>query len=230
MFSNILHNQNNSKSHEGIELDTDSSKKLYTTYVPQDVLENEIYNHTKTFVEIPHNADLNFAQKFIDKEGKFIYCADKNDLKEKLIHFLSMNNLTRAFVWEDSIVRLMKDEQFPSHLKIDRVIDSTNVAISFCEGLVSDEGTIILNPNQNRFRPLDNFPEYHIILSSKGQIKLNMDHAVSDFILKHQEVFPFIIDISKEEKSTRFALNKPILISRGTKRIFIFYCEECCFE
>jgi hypothetical protein len=127
MFPNILHNQNNSKSHEGIELDTDSSKKLYTTYVPQDVLENEIYNHTKTFVEIPHNADLNFAQKFIDKEGKFIYCADKNELKEKLIHFLSMNNLTRAFVWEDSIVRLMKDEQFPSHLKIDRVIDSTKV-------------------------------------------------------------------------------------------------------
>ena len=61
MFSNILHNQNNSKSHEGIELDTDLSKKLYTTYVPRDVLENEIYNHTKTFVEIPHNADLNFA-------------------------------------------------------------------------------------------------------------------------------------------------------------------------
>lgn len=201
MFSNILHNQNSSKSHEGVELNTDSSKKLYTTYVPRDILENEIYNHTKTYVEIPHDADLNFAQKFIEKEGKFIYCVDKNELKEKLIHFLIMNNLTRAFVWEDSIVRLIKNEQFPSHLKIDRVIDSTNVAISFCEGLVSDEGTIILNPNQNRFRPLDNFPEYHIILASKGQVKLNMDHAVSDFILKHQEVFPFIIDISKEEKA-----------------------------
>jgi hypothetical protein len=77
MFSNILHNQNSRKTLEGTELDTDSSKKLYTTYVPKEVLENEIYNHAKTYVEIPHDADLNFAQKFIDKDGKFIYCSDK---------------------------------------------------------------------------------------------------------------------------------------------------------
>jgi len=230
MFSNILHNQNSWKNLEGTELNTDPTKKLYTTYVPQEVLENVIYNHAKTYVEIPHDADLNFAQKFIAKEGKFIYCTDKRELKEKLIDFLSMNHLNRAFIWEDSIVQMLRNDQFPANLRIERVIDSTNVAISHCESLVSDEGTIILNPNQNRFRPLDNFPEYHIVLASKNQVKLNMDHAVSDYILKHQEVFPFILDISKEEKSTRFALNKPILISRGTKKIFIFYCEECCFE
>ena len=64
MFSNLLNNHNSTKSLVGKELDSDPTKKLYTTYVPQDILENEIYNHAKTYVEIPHDADLNFAQKF----------------------------------------------------------------------------------------------------------------------------------------------------------------------
>ena len=230
MFSNILHNQNSRKTLEGTEIDTDPTKKLYTTYVPQDVLENEIYNHAKTYVEIPHDADLNFAQKFINKEGKFIYCADQIELKEKLIQFLKLNNLTTIFAWEESIVCMIKERDHLNEIKIERVIDSARLAISYCESLVSDEGNIILNTNQNRFRPLDNFPEFHIILASKAQVKLNIEHAVSDYMLKHHDVFPFLLDISPEERNTRFAMNKPILNSRGTKKVFVFYCEECCFQ
>ncbi|MFN9319371.1 MAG: hypothetical protein ACK58Q_02180, partial [Chitinophagales bacterium] len=73
MFPNLMPNANSRRNLEGTDLDTDPTKKLFTTYVPQDVLENEIFNHAKSFVEIPHDADLNFAQKFINKDGKFIY-------------------------------------------------------------------------------------------------------------------------------------------------------------
>ena len=230
MFSNLLNNHNSTKSLVGKELDSDPTKKLYTTYVPQDILENEIYNHAKTYVEIPHDADLNFAQKFIDKDGKFIYCSDKTELVDKLIQFLKLNQLITIFIWEDSLISLLKERDIEHELKIERVIDQSNVAISYCESLVSDEGNIILNTNQNRFRPLENFPEIHIILASKSQVKLNIEHAVSDYMLKHHDVFPFLLDISPEEKTTRFAMNKPILNSRGTKKVFVFYCEECCFE
>jgi L-lactate dehydrogenase complex protein LldG len=230
MFSNILHNHNSPKNLEGKELDSDPTKKLYTTYVPQDVLENEIYNHAKTYVEIPHDADLNFAQKFIDKDGKFIYCTTKQELGEKLIQFVKLNELRTVFLWEESIIPILKESDIANEIKIERVIDHANIAISYCESLVSDEGNIVLNTNQNRFRPLENFPEFHIILASKSQVKLNIEHAVSDYMLKHHDVFPFLLDISPEEKTTRFAMNKPILNSRGTKKVFVFYCEECCFE
>lgn len=230
MFSNLLHNTNSRKNLEGTELDTDPTKKLFTTYVPQDILENEIYNPAKTYVEIPHDADLNFAQKFIEKDGKFIFCLDRKELGDKLVQFLRLNDLTSIFIWEESIVNLVKENDHGNEIRIERVIDSAQLAISYCESLVSDEGNIILNTNQNRFRPLDNFPEYHIVLASKVQVKLNIEHAVSDYMLKHHDVFPFLLDISPDEKSTRFAMNKPILNSRGTKKVFIFYCEDCCFE
>ncbi|MBL7790493.1 MAG: hypothetical protein JNL75_11750 [Chitinophagales bacterium] len=230
MFSNLLHNKNKPQGLEGHELDTDLTKKMYTTYVPQDVLENEIYNHAKTYVEIPHDADLNFAQKFIEKDGKFIYCTTQKELGDKLVQFFKLNDLKTVFLWEESIIPIIKDNDFTNEIRIERVIDNSNIAISYCESLVSEEGNIILNTNQNRFRPLDNFPQYHIILASKSQVKLNIEHAVSDYMLKYHDVFPFLLDISPEEKSTRFAMNKPILNSRGTKKVFVFYCEECCFE
>lgn len=229
MFPNILQNQNGRKNLEGTVLDTDTTKKYFTTYIPQDVLENEIQNPVKTYVDIPHDADLNFAQKFIDKDGKFIYATSPIELAEKLIQFLHINHIDNVFIWEEAIISMLRNSFNESNIKVERVIENAKLAISFCECLVADEGNIILNPNQNRFRPLENFPDYHIILASKSQIKLNIEHAVSDFMLKHHDVFPFIIDISLDEKSTRFAMNKPILLSRGTKKVFIFYCEECCF-
>lgn len=228
MFHNLLHNSESNKSLEGRELDTDLTKKMYTTYVPQEVLEKEIYNPVKTYVDIPHDTDLTFAQNFIEKDGKFVYCTNQDELRQKLTQFLNLNQFHTAFLWEESVLNFINSGD-KGQLKIERVIENAQVAISFCEGLIADEGNIILNANQNRFRPLDNFPEYHILLASKSQIKLNIEHAVSDYILKHPDVFPFILDISPVEKTTRFAMNKPILNSRGTKKVFIFYCEECCF-
>lgn len=221
--------ENEPRGLEGTVIDTDTSKKLYTTYVPKDVLENNIYSPTKSVVDIPHDADLNFAQKFIDKDGKFVYCSTKEELVDKLIQFFKINHLPSVFIWEDDIVAMIRERVINEGIKVERMPDEAHVALSHCEYLVSDEGTIILTPYQNQFRPLENFPDFHIVIASKGQVKLNIDHAVSDFILKHQAVFPFIIDISKDDKNVRFVMNKPILLSRGTKKVFVFYCEECCF-
>jgi L-lactate dehydrogenase complex protein LldG len=229
MFPNILNQNKQSKSLVGTELDTDLTKRNYTTYVPKEVLENEIYNHNRPFVEMPHDIDLTFAQNYIEKDGRFVYCTSQTELIEKLSNFFTINNLTTAFIWEEEVLALLKSSETASSFKIERVIDHAKVAISNCESLIADEGTIVINSNQNRFRTLEVFPEYHIILASKKHVKINIEHAVSDFIIKHPDIFPFIIDIAKEERNTRFALNKPVLISRGTKNVIIFYCEECSF-
>lgn len=227
MFTNILQSNKSSKSLVGNELDTDISRRNYTTYVPKEVLENEIYNHNRPYVDVPHDCDLTFAQNFINKEGRFVYCISKEELKEKINSFFEINQIKTAFIWEDEIISLLKSENINLKFGVERTIDQAKVAISHCESLIADEGNIIINSNQNRFRPLDNFPEYHLIIASKRQVKINIEHAVSDFMIQHPEVFPFIIDISKEEKSIRFALNKSVLLSRGTKNVIVFYCEDC---
>lgn len=227
MFTNILQSNKSNKSLVGTELDTDINRQNFTTYVPKEVLENEIYNHHRSFVEVPHDCDLNFAQNFIQKDGRFVYCISKEELREKLNKFFVINNLKAAFIWEEEILNLLKSDNNALSYNIERTIDVARVAISHCEGLVADEGNIIINSNQNRFRPLEIFPEFHIIIASKKQVKINIEHAVSDFMISRPDEFPFIIDISKEERSIRFALNKSVLLSRGTKNVIIFYCEEC---
>lgn len=231
MFSNILNQNKTKKTLVGTEIDTDMSKKKYTTYVPKDVLENEIYNSNRTFVQMPHDIDLTFAQNFIEKEGRFVYCISKSELIEKINQFFTINNLSTALIWEDEVFDLLNSVDNSSSFKIERNIDTAKIAISNCESLIAEEGSILINSNQNRFRSLDIFPDYHIILASKKHIKLNIEHGVSDFMVKHPDIFPFIIDITNEIRTApRFALNKPILISRGTKNIIIFYCEECNFQ
>lgn len=230
MFKNFLNsNQENNDQEISSEVEEVSINNNSNVYVSNEVLANEIYATKNQKIELPHDSDLSFAQNFIAKEGKFIYCSDKQDLKEKLNLFFAKNQLNTAFVWEEELVAYFKSGEFESQFKIERMIDHAKIAISGCESLVVDEGNLILNSNQNRFRPLDNFPTYQIVLASKNQLKLNIEHAVADFIKKHPDIFPFIIDLTKEEKTTRFTMNKPILCSRGTKQIIVFYCDECNF-
>lgn len=204
------------------------SPNQYRSYVSQDQLVNEIFNTEKSYDDIPEDLDISFAQNFNSKGGKFIYCLNAVDLISKLESFLNTNGLTKPFVWEDELYPFLKQKLNPS-FSLERSLDEAKCAISLCESLIAEEGSLIINPNQNRFRPLDGFPNLHIILTSKSNVKQDIDHAVSDFLKKHSDFFPFIIDLSKVEKPTRFASNKPVLNSRGTKQIIVFYCEESIF-
>lgn len=200
----------------------------YKSYVSQEQLTKEIFNVEKSYDEVPKDLDINFAQNFNSKGGKFIYCQNSTDLIAKLERFLEINNQNKPFIWEDELYPFLK-QNLKSSFQIERNLDEAKCAISCCESLISDEGSIIINPNQNRFRPLDGFPSLHIILASKSSMKMDIDHAVSDFLKIYSDFFPFIIDLSKVEKPTRFASNKPVLNSRGTKQIVVFYCEESIF-
>lgn len=195
------------------------------SYVSSDALEKEIRNHAAEFEAVPSDLDLEFAKKFIEKNGLLVYCENQNDFIAKLNSFLLKNEMHSVFIWEDDMIPFLKSN-FDHKIHVERVIDTSKIAISSCESLLADEGNIILNANQNRFRPLDSFPKLHLIIADQRQVKISLEHGVSDYLKKYPDLFPFIIDLAPEEKPARFALNKPVLKSRGTKQIVIFYCDE----
>lgn len=209
-------------------LELSVKKTPVNNYVSQEILEKEIFNNTPSFDNIPNDLDISFARSFNAKGGRFVYSSSVEDLASKLQAFLVNNDLARPFLWEDNLAKFIQDNM-QSPVRIERSIDEAKCAISLCEALISDEGGLILNPNQNRFRPLANFPAIHIVLATKSQLCINLEHAVSRFLKLYPDFFPFIVDMSKEDKPTRFASNKPVLNSRGTKQIVLFYCEESIF-
>jgi L-lactate dehydrogenase complex protein LldG len=229
MFS-FTQNKNNTISNSDLD-DLVLSKKperAFNSYVTKEILENEILNNDVNFENLPKDLDLRFAQNFTAKGGKFVYCKDASDLILKIQSFLMSNKFVKPFVWEDNLYSHFKDS-FQNSIQLERNLDEAKCAISLCESLIADEGSLIINPNQNRFRPLEGFPSIHLVIATQTQLKATIEHAVSDFLKTYSDFFPFIIDLSQEEKPTRFASNKPVLNSRGTKQIIVFYCEGSIF-
>jgi len=220
MFGNINNSTMNSQEQGLLEVLSQPN-----TYVPQDTLENEILNHQVDFGTVPEDYDLEFLKNFTAKGGKFVYCESKEDFKEKLNIFLTYNEFGKSLVWEENLYDHIKSFLDPT-LKLERMPDEAKVAISTCDYLIADEGSIILNTSQNQFRTLTVFPDLHILIANHSQIRFHLEHAVTDYLRQHQDAFPFLLDLSLEEKPARFAVNKPVLKSRGTKNIIIFYCEE----
>lgn len=213
----------------GTTIEATPSKKMYSTYDYQDSIQkSEQFNVLNNKV-LPEDSDVFFAENFTKKGGKFVYCSNKAELFDNLTKFLTVNKLTRSFVWEQELIDVLRGEIKDTKLIFDRQYDISNTAISMCECLVCDEGNILINPFQNNPRPSRVFPNLQIIIASKDQLSVDIEHALFNFSKKYSEPFPFVIDVCNDAKNTRHVANKLVLNSQGTKNIFLFYCEETLY-
>lgn len=197
----------------------------YQTYNYQTttVLENEVIDQEE---EVLEDLDILFAMKFIEKKGKFVFCENKEDLFGKLQMLLKKINKTKVFVWEQELVDFLKSNNlFTNGIMCERNGEESNIAISKCEVLIANEGSIMLNPMQNSPRSLNIFPSHQILFATLDQLAPNVDKAIEKFVANHNDSHPFVIQLDSDPKRLRNINGKFVINSEGPKEIFLFLCE-----
>ncbi len=197
----------------------------YQTYNYQTttVIENEVIDQEE---EVLEDLDILFAKKFIEKKGKFVFCENKEDLLSKLQMLLKKINKTKVFVWEQELVDYLKlNNLFTDGIACERNGEESNIAISKCEVLIANEGSIMLNPMQNSPRSLNIFPSHQIIFATLEQLAPNVDKAIEKFVANHNDSHPFVIQLDSDPKRLRNINGKFVINSEGPKEIFLFLCE-----
>ena len=89
--------------------------------------------------------DIRFATNFIKAGGKFLFCENLKDAIDNLRMLKAENNWGHIFCWENEVKDAFTNYNFQRNT-VGFTIDNSDAAISLCELLVADDGTIILNP------------------------------------------------------------------------------------
>ncbi|MGI8892752.1 MAG: LutC/YkgG family protein [Bacteroidia bacterium] len=128
---------------------------------------------TNVFVVGEEGPEINFASKFNDVGGQFVYCEDELEFIEKILH-LATEMGWRNFVCREQEIKSFLDQvEFP-YRDEDPSIAEAEVTITLCEALISRSGSIMVSSAQQAGRKAFIYSPVHIVLAYSSQIVPNI--------------------------------------------------------
>lgn len=168
--------------------------------------------------------DERFAENFIHSGGKFVFCEDHKEFFDFLTSLKQENNWNHIFSWNTHLRDFFSSNNFQNN-EIGFLLDSSDVAISYCYKLSANEGVIVLSPEQATNRRLVTFPKTHIIIAYKNQLKSSIAEATKGFEQKYGGRLASLLELHKGRPVTK-EHHKKLLKAEGPEDVYLFYIDQ----
>jgi L-lactate dehydrogenase complex protein LldG len=174
---------------------------------------------------VEKDLDIRFATKFIQANGKFIFCENIKQAIEGLRMLKAEKNWSHIFCWENEIKDAFCESNFQKG-SIGFTIENSDAAISLCESLIAEDGTIILNPKQASRRRLHCFPKTHIIITDQAHLAVSEPEGLEKFAALNKGELPSIIKLGSCNNGHFYDKQRLILNAEGTEDVYVFLVDE----
>jgi len=185
----------------------------------------EVSAPTQYALPVEKDLDIRFATKFIQANGKFIFCENIKQAIEDLRMLKAEKGWSHIFCWENEIKDAFCENNFQKG-SIGFTIENSDAAISLCESLIADEGTIILNPKQASRRRLHCFPKTHIIITDLAHLIGGEAEGLERFTALNKGELPSIIKLGACNNGHFYDKQRLILNSEGTEDVYVFLVDQ----
>lgn len=168
--------------------------------------------------------DERFAENFVFSGGKFIYCQDEKEFIHYLKSLKAEKEWNHVFSWNNALLDFLSFHDFQRD-EISFSLEESDAGISYCYSLSANEGVIILSPEQATNRRLVTFPNTHIIIAYKNQLKEDIDAAIYKFDTQFGGRLGSILELHEGKPVTK-ANHKTLLSADGPKDVYLFYIDS----
>lgn len=174
---------------------------------------------------VDNDLDIRFATKFIEAGGKFIFAENMREAIENLKMLKTDQNWEHIFAWENEIKDAFVDNNFQRGA-IGFTIENSDAAISLCETLIADDGTIILNPKQASRRRLPCFPKVHILITDVARLTGSETEGLEHFYQRHKGELPSVIKLGYCNNGHFYDKQRLILNAEGPEEVYVILLDE----
>ena len=107
-----------------------------------------------------------FVKKFIHKGGKFLYCADLEEVEKNLVQVLQENQWNNVVTFDEEVRELLTSIK---SAKTSKIISSLPF-MTHCECLIAHDGSIMFSSKQLKDKKLKELPNNFIVYAKTSQI------------------------------------------------------------
>ncbi|MBJ2176364.1 hypothetical protein JBL43_19080 [Aureibaculum sp. A20] len=141
---------------------------------------------SKTTVLDVAGLDETFVHNFIDKGGKFLYCSNQEEINEHLSNILKENNWENVVCFDNDLKKILT------------IVDSDNTStinkqypfFTYCEHLLSDEGSVLFSSNQVHYHKIVDLPDYFIVFAKTSQMVKDKSEGLMGIRQTYEKNFP----------------------------------------
>lgn len=167
---------------------------------------------------------VQFAQEFTKLQGKFVFCADEDDLSQQLLELAATRNWTKIVCREEKLQTALQQHKFPVTF-YDQLSDC-DVSITTCESLVSRTGTMVLSTANESGRTTSVYAPVHICVAYTSQLVYDLKDALQQLKEKYSGHLPSFITFATGPSRTADIEKTLVVGVHGPKEVFVFLVEE----
>lgn len=169
--------------------------------------------------------ELEFAEKFTKLQGKFAYCASKEELGQQLDGLVSANKWEKVFyaLSDDALQALLKETHLPAVHTTD--LAGCDVSVTFCESLVARTGSMVLTAAQHSGRTASVYAPVHICIAFTHQLVYDVKDALQLLKDKYGNNLPSQISFATGPSRTADIEKTLVVGVHGPKEVYCFLVE-----
>src|SRR6185295_8665625 len=133
----------------------------------------DVNTESEIFVSSEEPMELQFAQHFVNVNGKFVFCENENEFLENFAGIAKDNDWKQLFCLEPAIQALLKRAHIPYSDQENQLMNA-DIGLTFCECLIARTGSIMISSKQASGRRLPIYSNYHIVIAYTSQLVVHV--------------------------------------------------------
>ncbi|MDB5205456.1 MAG: L-lactate dehydrogenase complex protein LldG [Flavisolibacter sp.] len=169
----------------------------------------------------PQSQDLvvEFAEQFSALQGKFIFCADEQELAQSFEKLCYQNQWTKIYCEEEKWKSIIQ----PNSLYDD--IATCELSVTSCESLIARTGSIVLSSvHQGRIPSV--YAPVHVCVAYTSQLVYDIKDGLLRIKDKYREFLPSLITFATGPSRTADIEKTLVVGVHGPKEVYCFVVDD----
>ncbi|MBS1589968.1 MAG: LUD domain-containing protein [Bacteroidetes bacterium] len=195
---------------------------LSTAKLPMPFPEVE-RNDADVYAATHLSADELFAEEFIKLGGKFVFCANEQELLDSIHSLADSRGWKQVLCAEKKLLSLFQNNKLSFIEPSNQANESADACITICEALVARTGSVILSSKQHDGRTAPVFYPVHIIIAYQQQLVNDIRDSIHFIKKKYGTELPSMINLNTGPSRTADIEKTLVVGVHGPGEVFCFY-------
>ena len=168
--------------------------------------------------------EIEFGEQFSRLLGKFVYCADIEELEAQLSTIISHNKWEKIFFREDEMKTVFNSSLFGKSAYPE--LATADAAITTCEALVARTGSIILSSAQKSGRTTSVYAEVHVCIAFTDQLVYDVKEGLQLIRERFAGRMPSLVTFATGPSRTADIEKTLVVGVHGPREVYVFLVER----
>lgn len=177
------------------------------------------------FVKQEGDLSILFAESFSQLTGRFVFCANHQELAENLNALVSHHHWKSVYCRELQLLHTLEPFQVPA-MNASSDIGPADAGLTTCEALVARTGSVVLSAAQPSGRTVGVFPPVHLVVAYTDQLVFDLRDAFALLKERYGDELPSMISFQSGPSRTSDIEKTSVVGVHGPREVYVFLIDR----